>query len=144
MCHTVDFYEPPLPRNPIYFILAVIIAVLVAITISLSVAHAETLQASWYSIESLKKEGTYAYSKGQMANGKYFRDDNFTCATRLFPLGSIIRVTNRANNKSITVIVTDRISKRFAKTRIDLSRAAFERISVLAKGVIKVEIKILN
>ena len=27
------------------------------------------MQASWYSVQSLKNEGTYKYSKGVMANG---------------------------------------------------------------------------
>lgn len=99
------------------------------------------LTASYYSIASLKKEGTYAYSHGQMANGHYFKDDNLTCAIRLFPLGSVLRITNRANGKSVTVVVTDRISKRFATTRIDLSKRAFSQIADLKQGIIQVTVE---
>ena len=99
------------------------------------------LQASWYSIDSLKREGTYKYSKGVMANGHIFSDNNFTCATRLFPLGSTLRVNMGLSKSYVIVKVTDRIGKRFAKTRIDLSRAAFQRIANLKEGLINVEVE---
>ena len=102
------------------------------------------LKASWYSIESLKKEGTYKYSKGVMANGHKFKDNNFTCATRLYPLGTWLQICNTKTNKNVRVKVTDRISKRFAKTRIDLSKSAFNQIASLEQGITPVEIKVLK
>lgn len=99
------------------------------------------LKASWYSVESLKKEGTYKYSKGVMANGHIFNDSLYICATRLFPLGSMVRVTNRISKSFVIVKVTDRIGKRFAKTRIDLSRGAFMRIADLKQGLINVTVE---
>jgi rare lipoprotein A len=106
--------------------------------------RAETLQASWYSIESLKKEGTYKYSKGVMANGKYFNDNNLTCATRLFPLGTLLCITNANNEKSVVVKTTDRIGKRFAKTRIDLSKGAFSQIANLDRGLIPIKVEVIK
>ncbi len=102
---------------------------------------ANTLQGSWYSVQSLKKEGTYAYSKGVMANGRVFKDSEMTCATRLYPLGTKLIITNLDNNKSILVVVTDRIGKRFAKTRIDLSKGAFMRIANIKDGLINISVK---
>ena len=105
--------------------------------------HAEgiPLKASWYSIESLKREGTYKHSRGVMANGHIFSDNGFTCATRLFPLGSTLRVNMGLSKDYVIVKVTDKIGKRFAKTRIDLSRAAFQRIANLKEGLINVEVE---
>ncbi len=103
-----------------------------------------TLKASWYSVESLKKEGTYKYSKGVMANGKLFRDNDFTCANRLYPLGSVLRITNLENGRSVIVRTTDRIGKRFGKTRIDLSRMAFNSISELSKGIIPIKVEVIK
>ena len=100
-----------------------------------------TLTASWYSISSLHKDGQWSKTKGRCADGSIFKDDNFTCATRLFPLGSVIRITNSLNNKSVTVIVTDRIGKRFAKTRIDLSKKAFSTIANLKQGIISCKVE---
>ena len=99
------------------------------------------LQASWYSINSLKREGTYKHSHGRMANGHIFSDSGYTCATRLFPLWSMVRVTDGLSKRYVDVKVTDRIGKRFAKTRIDLSRAAFQKIANLKEGLIKVEVE---
>ena len=101
----------------------------------------EILTASWYSIESLKKEGTYKYSKGVMANGQKFSDNDFVCATRLFPLGCYLLVTNLENKKSVVVKVTDRIGKRFAKTRVDLSKKAFSCLAELDRGIIKIKVE---
>lgn len=108
---------------------------------SCSLAHAQELTASWYSVASLKKEGTWKTSKGVMANGKNFKDDNFTCACRLYPLGSLLRITTPRGGKSITVRNTDRIGRRFAYTRIDLSKSAFLMLAPLEKGIIKVEVE---
>lgn len=108
-------------------------------------AHAETvtLKASWYSVESLKKEGTWKYSKGVMANGKKFVDEEHTCACRLYPLGTTLRITNLRNKKTVTVKVTDRISKRFAQTRIDLSRGSFEQIADLKEGLVPISVEVV-
>ena len=106
-------------------------------------AHAETipLKASWYSTASLIREGTYKHSYGRMANGHIFSNSGFTCATRLFPLGTTLRVQVRNSTRCVNVTVTDRIGKRFAKQRIDLSREAFKRLSSLNKGLIKVNVE---
>lgn len=99
------------------------------------------LTASWYSLQSLKNEGTYKRTRAVMANGQKFSDNNFTCATQLYPLGSYLLVSNLSNGKSIIVKVTDRISKRFAKTRIDLSKGAFQILAPLSKGLIQVKVE---
>lgn len=104
--------------------------------------QATELNASWYSVESLKKEGTFKKSKGVMANGKMFNERAFTCATRLWPLGTKLQITNKKTQRKVAVIVTDRIGKRFAKTRIDLSKAAFQEIGRLCQGVIPVSVEV--
>jgi rare lipoprotein A len=122
---------------------AFLIGITLAILFIPCLARSEeiTLKASWYSIESLKKEGTYKCSKGVMANGEKFNNNNFTCANRLYPLGAILRVTCIESGKSIVVKTTDRISRRFGRTRIDLSRLAFSRISELEKGIIPIRVE---
>ncbi len=100
--------------------------------------YAENIHASWYSVQSLKKEGTFKTSHGVMANGQIFKDENLTCATRLFPLGTKIKIININNGKSVIVKVTDRIGKRFAHKRIDLSKSAFEKIANLKEGIIPI------
>ena len=110
----------------------------------LEAGEPKILTVSWYSIQSLKDEGTWKYSKGVCADGSIFNDNLFTCATRLFALGDYLRITNSANGKVIVVKVTDRIGKRFAKTRIDLSKRAFSTIAPLKQGLISCKIELLN
>jgi rare lipoprotein A len=113
----------------------------VAIASIVNTCEAKELTASWYSVESLKKEGTWKKSKGRCADGSMFRDSNLTCATRLWPLGTKLQVRNKKNEKSVIVKVTDRIGKRFANTRIDLSESAFKKIAYPSEGLVKVEVK---
>ena len=102
--------------------------------------HGETLTASYYSLASLKAEGTFKTSQGVMANGELFKDDDMVCATRLYPLYSVLKVRCLKTNKSVVVVVKDRIGKRFAKTRIDLSKGAFRQIAPIKWGITKVEV----
>lgn len=74
-----------------------------------------------------------AYRGKLTANGERFNPDEFTCASRHYPLGSWLRVS--ANGKTIFVRVNDRISKRYAH-RLDLSRAAFEALAPLTRGLL--------
>ncbi len=99
------------------------------------------LVASWYSIQSLKNEGTYKYSKGVMANGEYFQDNLMVCACRIFPIGTWVRITNLANNKKVICKVTDKIGKRFSKKRIDLSKRAFSLIADLKQGIVSCKVE---
>jgi rare lipoprotein A (peptidoglycan hydrolase) len=100
------------------------------------------LQASYYSKASLIAEGTWKNGERRMANGERFTN-GLTCATRLYSLGTVLRITNLKEQRSVVVKVTDRIGKRFAKTRIDLSELAFSRISKLEAGVIPISVEVM-
>lgn len=119
-----------------------IISIILFIFLYTTAAWAQTLTASWYSVSSLQKEGTWKRSKGVMANGQMYDEKRNTCATRLFPLGTLLEVT--AGGRSVRVRVTDRIGKRFANTRIDLSKAAFSKIANLERGLIQVQVKVVE
>jgi rare lipoprotein A len=108
----------------------------------LTYAQAEIyLNASWYSRASLIKEGTWNNGERRMANGEKFNENNLTCANRLFPLGSLLLVTNVKSGKSVIVRTTDRIGVRFAKSRIDLSKGAFNKVANLSQGIIQVKVE---
>lgn len=117
-----------------------LLVILIAAIVHGEPAHADQLKASWYSEASLKKEGTWKTSKGVMANGKRFDETKNTCATRLYPLGRTVYVRNKKTGGTVACIVTDRIGRRFAKTRIDLSKAAFKKIASLKEGLVDVEV----
>jgi rare lipoprotein A (peptidoglycan hydrolase) len=106
--------------------------------------NSRVIIASWYSVQALKDEGTWLITQGRMANGKQFNENNFTCACRLYPIGTRLRITNTVNAKSVEVTVTDRIGKRFAKTRIDLSKRAFATIAPLEQGIVPITVEVLK
>lgn len=110
-------------------------------------AQAQQLTASWYSIESLKAEGTYKYSKGVMANGQMFSDNGFTCASWDYPLGTWLLVTNRKGGNNVIVRTTDRTARRFKGRRIDLSKGAMEALGgrkALKEGLLLVKVEKVN
>lgn len=74
----------------------------------------------------------------------YSFGDDLTCASLDFPIGKYLRVTNRANGKSVIVQVND--SGPYGKDRIiDLNKKAFQRIGDIGIGVINVKVEeILN
>lgn len=122
-------------------------AIIILITIPLllllaSTGHARALKASYYSKASLIREGTRKPGEPQIqANGEPFNENAMTCASRDYPLGSILRITNKANGKTVHAKVTDRIGRRFKGKRIDLAKGVFIKLSPLSKGVIFVDIK---
>ena len=89
------------------------------------------------------------YGKGfegrSTASGYIFDSRQYTCASNAYDFGTVLKVTNKANNKSVVVVVTDRGSfkKKYGRD-IDLSHAAFVKIANPNEGLIKVSIKVLN
>jgi len=74
----------------------------------------------------------------------YSNGNDLTCASLDFAHGKYLRVTNRANGKSVIVLVND--SGPYGKGRvIDLNKKAFQKIGDIGAGVINVKVEeILN
>lgn len=122
--------------------LSYLICFLAAVIISISspFIYGQELTASWYSVESCKREGT----SGIMANGKVLNDQNYTAASWDYRFGTILKVTNLNNGKVVRVQITDRgPSKRLYRSGrvLDLSVAAFKAIADLRSGIIPVKIE---
>jgi rare lipoprotein A len=84
------------------------------------------------------------YSQGQRtASGVRFNPGALTAAHRSLPFGTRVRVTNRANGRSVVVTINDR--GPFVGGRvIDLSRAAAQAISMTGAGVAAVSLEVLG
>jgi rare lipoprotein A len=94
----------------------------------------ETGVASWY--------GAKHHGK-RTASGELFDRTKFTAAHPTLPWGSIVKVTNLANGKSVDVRINDR--GPYGKGRIiDLSRAAAKVLGMLGTGVAQVKIERLS
>ena len=94
----------------------------------------ETGLASWY--------GAKHHGK-RTASGEIFDQKKFTAAHRTLPWGSIVKVTNLDNGKSVKVRINDR--GPFKKGRvIDLSRAAARALGMVESGVSPVQMELIS
>lgn len=82
--------------------------------------------------------------EGKMtANGEIFSQSDMTAAHRTLPFGTILKVKNLKNNKTVTVRVNDR--GPFKDDRIlDLSKAAAEQLGIIRDGTAQVEITVMS
>jgi rare lipoprotein A len=85
--------------------------------------------ASWYG-EELRGRPT--------ASGEPFNPDDMTCAMWDIPFGTIVTVT--LGNKSVKVRVNDRGPAKRLGRKIDLSKAAFEKLTSLEAGLVTVKL----
>lgn len=77
------------------------------------------------------------------SNGETFDMNSLTAAHRTFPFGTLILVTNLANNKTVTVRVNDR--GPFVDGRvIDLSMGAAKVIGLIQTGTTKVRLEVMQ
>jgi rare lipoprotein A (peptidoglycan hydrolase) len=103
-------------------------------TKSLRVLYSEEGYASYYS---------YEFHGKKTANGEIFDKDKLSAAHRTLPLGTIARVTNLKNGKSIILRINDR--GPFKSGRIlDVSYAAAVQLDFVKEGITKVRIDVLE
>lgn len=77
--------------------------------------------------------------------GHRFNPEALEAAMWDIPFGSLVRVTNVENGRSIVVRITDRgPARRFHKRVIDLTRRAFAELALLQQGLIPVAVERLS
>lgn len=94
----------------------------------------ETGKASFYS-PSL--EG------GRTASGEILHQAQMVAAHKTLPFGTLVRVTNTTNNRSVVVRIIDR-GPYVAGRVIDLSAGAFSEIATLSSGLASVRLAVLK
>ena len=91
-------------------------------------------KASWYGRD---------FHGGPTASGDNYDMYTFTAAHRTLPMGTVVRVTDQDNGKSVMVCVTDR--GPFVRGRVsDLSFAAAQQIDIENRGVSRVELEVIS
>lgn len=90
--------------------------------------------ASWY--------GKQFHGK-LAANGEVFDMTAYTAAHRKLPLGSIVRVLNLDNGKSLNVRITDRGPYVMGRM-MDLSHAAARALDMVDKGTAPVQLEVIG
>jgi rare lipoprotein A len=106
---------------------------------SANAATPDAATPSSFKVKSTFTGDASFYGKGdgfhgkQTANGETFDTNKMTAAHPSLPFGTIIRVTNTKNNKSVIVRVNDR-GPYAAGRVIDLSYAAAQAIDIVSAG----------
>jgi rare lipoprotein A len=90
--------------------------------------------ASWYGVE---------FGGRPTASGEIFTPSQLTAAHPTLPFGTMLKVTNKHNNKSVVVRVNDR--GPFVSARIiDLSQGAAEQLDIISTGTAPVLVESLE
>ena len=98
------------------------------------VSGAEFGIASWYG---------HPYHGRAAASGEVYDMEQFTAAHRTLPFGTLVRVVNLENSKTVDVRINDR--GPFVDDRvIDLSHAAAQAIDLIGPGTAKVRLEVLQ
>lgn len=98
------------------------------------VSGAEVGTASWYG---------HPYHGRAAASGEIYDMEMFTAAHRTLPFGTLVRVINLDNEKSVEVRINDR--GPFVGDRIiDLSHAAAQAIGLIGPGLARVRLEVMQ
>jgi hypothetical protein len=92
--------------------------------------------ASWYGVPD-------GFHGRRTANGEIFDAYGLTAAHRYLPFGTMVRVTNLNNNRSVVVRVTDR-GPAVPGRIIDLSQGAAAKIGMISSGTAPVSLQVLR
>jgi rare lipoprotein A len=77
------------------------------------------------------------------ANGESFDHNALTAAHKTLPFGTLVRVINLNNNRSVIVRVNDRGPMQKNRV-IDLTRRAARELGFLARGMTRVTVEVVN
>lgn len=83
----------------------------------------------------------------ETASGEVYNQRAMTAAHRTLPLGTVVRVTNLENGRSVVVRVNDRgpYGRNHRRgTIIDLSRGAAQRLRFIDDGLVKVRVEVVE
>ncbi|HEY0760369.1 MAG TPA: septal ring lytic transglycosylase RlpA family protein [Acidisarcina sp.] len=104
-------------------------------------APSSTDQHHWYQIGRASWYGKYFQGR-QTASGENYDMNRMTCAHRSLPLGTLLRVTNLLNHRTVVVRVNDRGPVPENRV-VDLSMAAANFLGMSARGTAPVRLDVV-
>jgi rare lipoprotein A len=147
----------PRPRSALT-IAGALLAILVGVASAQTVAPSDRLSPAptpvhpdkpaakarhhWYQLGVASWYGRFFQGK-TTASGQPYDENAMTCAHRTLPLGSMLRVTNMRNHKSVVVRVNDRGPLPEDRV-IDLSYAAAYNLGFSERGLAPVKVELLS
>lgn len=86
---------------------------------------------------------TKKWTGRKTASGERLHHDSMTCAHKKYPFGTLLRVVNTTNQKSVIVRVNDRGPYRKGRI-VDLSWGAAKAIGMLQRGIVPVTVDVVK
>ena len=80
----------------------------------------------------------------ETASGRIFDSDEMVAAHRTLPFGTVVRVTNLENDRSVVLRIIDRGPYVGRNTIIDVSKGAARRLQFVRDGRVKVRVEVLK
>jgi len=77
------------------------------------------------------------------SSGEIFSQDKLTAAHPTYNMGTIVRVKNLLNRKTVIVRINDRMTNLNGRI-IDLSKRAAEELDMIKSGITKVQVDVLQ
>ncbi len=96
-------------------------------------AASETGKLAWYGRK---------FAGRRTASGERYNPDALTMAHKTLPFGTKVKVTNLANNKSVTLRVNDRGPTQADRVG-DVSQAAARRLGMTRAGVVEARMEVV-
>ena len=118
-----------IPMNVLRFSVGVFVVCLAFLLVGRAGASEQCGKASWYALT------------GTTASGEKSNPRGLTAAHRTLPFGTVVRVENLRNGRSVLVKVNDRGPFRRGRI-IDVSRRAADQLGFLRAGVARVRISV--
>ncbi|MBE0539259.1 MAG: septal ring lytic transglycosylase RlpA family protein [Ignavibacterium sp.] len=89
------------------------------------------MKASWYGP---------GFHGQKTANGEVYNQNSFTAAHKSLKFGTLLKITNLKNNKSVVVRINDR-GPYIQGRDLDLSKAAALELGMVRRGVAKIKVE---
>ena len=78
------------------------------------------------------------------ASGEPYDKNKLVAAHATYAMGTVVRVTNLENGRTVDVTIVDRGPKAAGNRIIDISRAAAERLDFIGDGTVQVRIELIE
>lgn len=97
---------------------------------------------------SLEQSGVASYYSDKLhgqrtANGEFYDKNALTAAHATLPFGSLVRVVNLSNNRSVELRINSRAHKA-NKRLLDVSKRAASELGFIRAGLAKVKLEVLR